>query len=105
SNASDSQNMFDAVRNAANVSRIMDVDYKHWISAYEALTMATINGAKLTGLEGKAGRIAEGYLADLVFLDLGSTNYIPLNNPAYQIVNCEDSSAVSDVMIGGKVIL
>jgi guanine deaminase len=105
SNAADSQNMFDAVRMAANVSRITDTDYKRWLSAYDTLTMATINGAKLAGLEGKAGRIAEGYLADLVFLNLASTNYIPLNNPAYQIVNCEDSSAVCDVMIGGRIVL
>jgi 5-methylthioadenosine/S-adenosylhomocysteine deaminase len=105
SNASDHQNMFDALRSAANVSRILDADYRRWISAQESLTMGTIGGARLLGFEGRLGRIAPGYLADIVFLDLGSINFIPLNNPVHQIVNCEDSTSVDSVMIDGKLVL
>ncbi len=105
SNASDHQNMFDALRFAANVSRVMDADYRRWISAQESLAMGTIGSANVLGFDGRLGRIAPGYLADIVFLDLGNINYIPLNNPVHQIVNCEDSTSVDSVMIDGRLVL
>ena len=105
SNASDHQNMFESLRMAANVSRLADADYERWISAAEALGMATEGSARLLGFDGLLGRIAPGRLADILFLDLHSPNYLPLNNPLHQVVNCEDGSAVHSVMIGGRLVL
>ncbi len=51
------------------------------------------------------GRIAPGYKADLVFLDLSHVNLVPLNDAAQQLVNTEDGAAVRDVMIGGRFVL
>jgi guanine deaminase len=51
------------------------------------------------------GKIAPGYKADLVFLDLDNVNLVPLNNAAQQLVNGEDGTAVRDVMIGGRYVL
>ena len=62
-------------------------------------------GTTALGLEGVIGRIARGYKADIVFLDLSNINFVPLNDVANQVVNCEDSSAVESVMIGGRMIL
>jgi len=39
------------------------------------------------------------------FLDLGNVNFVPLNDAADQVVNCEDSSVVDSVMIGGRMVL
>ena len=105
SNASDNQNMFEAIRLAANVSRVMDADHARWISAPEALAIGTLGGARLLGYEGRLGRIERGYLADIVFLDLGSVNYVPLNDPVRQLVNCEDATAVDTVMIDGRIVV
>ena len=105
SNSSDNQNMFEATRCAANVSRIVDADPARWISTQEALSLATAGGARLIGRDSDLGQIKAGFLADLVFLDLGHVNYIPLNDPINQIVNCEDSSAVETVMIAGKLVV
>ncbi len=105
SNASDHQNMFDALRLAANVSRIADMDMTRWISAQEALMMGTQGSAKLIGRDHELGQIKPGFLADIVFLDLGNVNYIPLNNPVHQIIHCEDSTAVDTVMINGRIVL
>ena len=104
-NASDHQNMFSALRAAANVSRVVERDYQRWLSAREAFDMATEGGARVLGFGGLLGRIAPGRLADIVFLDLHSVNYLPLNNPLHQVVNCEDSSAVDSVMVGGRMRL
>jgi guanine deaminase len=97
--------MFDALRFAANVSRVMDFDHKNWVAAVDALRMGTLSGARLLGFEGRLGRIAPGFLADIVFLDLSNVNYVPLTNPIHQLIHCEDSSAVNSVMIGGKMVV
>jgi guanine deaminase len=102
---SDNQNIFAAMRAAAYVSRIVEPDPDRWVGSWEVLRAATIGGAQVLGMDKTIGRVAPGYRADLVFLDMRSVNFVPLNNPAYQIVHCEDSSAVDSVMIGGRMVL
>jgi guanine deaminase len=103
--SSDNQNMFEALRLTSYVSRATSPDPAEWISAPEALRMATVGGAEVLGFADRIGRIAPGSYADLVFLDLASVNFVPLNDPVRQLVQCEDSSAVSSVMIGGRFVL
>ncbi|WP_135505868.1 amidohydrolase family protein [Roseovarius aestuariivivens] len=105
SGSSDNQNMFEALRLAAFVSRTQRAQPEEWLGTWEVLDMATQGGARVLGLEDRIGRIAPDYKADLVFLDLTHVNYVPLNDAANQIVNCEDSSAVDSVMIGGRMVL
>ena len=102
--SSDHQNMFEAMRMAAYVSRAFARTPDHWISTTEALTMATQGSAAVLGME-KIGRLAPGYKADIVFLDLDHINFVPLNNAVNQLVNTEDGSAVREVMIGGQFAL
>lgn len=66
--------------------------------------MATENGAQALGLEG-VGRLAEGYHADLVMLDLGHVNWLPTNDVISQLVQSEDGTAVHSVMVAGKWIV
>lgn len=103
--SSDNQNMFEAMRTASYVSRIVGADPEDWLGTWDVLKSATSGGAKVLGMADQIGRIAPGYKADLIFLDLDNINFIPLNNAANQIVNCEDSSAVDSVMIGGRMVL
>jgi 5-methylthioadenosine/S-adenosylhomocysteine deaminase len=105
SSSSDNQNIFEAARLAAFVSRVFDRPPQDWIGAAEALTMATEGSAAVLGMADLIGRIAPGYKADLVFLDLDHINFVPLNNAVNQLVNGEDGGAVRDVMIGGRFVL
>jgi 5-methylthioadenosine/S-adenosylhomocysteine deaminase len=105
SSSSDNQNMFEAMRLAAFVSRVFDRDPEQWIGAAEALLMATEGSAAVLGMPDMIGKIAVGYKADLVFLDLDHVNLVPLNNAVNQLVNAEDGGAVRDVMIGGRFVL
>ncbi|MEK6708988.1 MAG: amidohydrolase [Nitrospinota bacterium] len=103
--SSDNQNMFEAMRMASFVSRIVTPEPGEWLGAWEVLALATCGSARVLGMEGAIGRIAAGYKADIAFLDLRNVNFVPLNDVANQIVNCEDGSAVDSVMIGGRMVL
>jgi 5-methylthioadenosine/S-adenosylhomocysteine deaminase len=103
--SADNQNMFEATRLAAFVSRVFDRAPEDWIGAIEALRLATEGSAAVLGMADLIGRIAPGYKADLVFLDLDHVNFVPLNDAVQQLVNGEDGTAVRDVMIGGDYVL
>jgi 5-methylthioadenosine/S-adenosylhomocysteine deaminase len=104
-NSSDQLNMFEAVRLAAFISRIQTADFQRWLGADEVLHMATLGSARAMGLDGKIGKIAPGYNADIVFLDLDHINYIPCHDMVGQIVFTENGGAVDSVMIAGIMVL
>jgi 5-methylthioadenosine/S-adenosylhomocysteine deaminase len=103
--SSDNQNMFEAMRYAAFVSRVRGLPPQEWVSSGEALHMATQGSARVLGMQDFIGRIAKGYKADLVLLDLDSVNFIPLNDATNQLVLTEDGTAVDKVLIGGKLVV
>src|SRR5258705_9096516 len=97
--SSDNLNVFEAMRLPAYLSRVHDHPPERWVTAREALYAATEGGAKALGFE-KVGRIEKGWKADLVLLDLGAFQYVPLNDLASQIVFGEDGTGVESVMAG-----
>jgi len=103
-NCSDNQNMYEAMRAALYMSHVRGPDVDQWLSTSEILRAATEGGAKALGFE-KIGKVAPGYKADIVFLDLGSVNWIPCNDPVNQIVQTEDGTGVRHVMVGGKIVV
>ena len=56
------------------------------------------------GFGDRIGRLAPGYKADIVMLDLDHPNWLPLNDPVNQLVHTEDGTAVVSVIIGGRLI-
>jgi guanine deaminase len=103
--SSDTQNMFECARLAAYLSRVRTPDYTRWITVEEALSLATEGSAGVLGMAGRLGRLAPGYRADVVFLDLANVNYVPLSDPTLQVVNGESGLAVDSVMIDGRMVL
>jgi len=102
---SDNQNMYEAMRLASFVSKVQGPDWQRWLSTREAALAATEGSAKALGFGDKIGRIAPGWKADLVFLDLDHPNWLPLNDPVNQLVHAEDGTAVHSVMIGGRMVV
>jgi 5-methylthioadenosine/S-adenosylhomocysteine deaminase len=104
-NCADNQNMYEAMRLASFVSKVQGPDWWRWLSTREAAMAATEGGARALGFAGKIGRIAPGYKADIVMLDLDHPNWLPFNDPVNQLVHCEDGTAVASVMIGGRLVV
>jgi len=104
SNTSDGQNMLEAQRLAALLSRVADVDPNRWQSVEEVFRAATEGSAAILGFD-RIGRLEPGYRADIVFLDVGHINYVPLRNPLRQLVLAENGAAIDSVMINGCFVL
>jgi guanine deaminase len=105
-NTSDTQNLFEAMRLAAGLSRVVDADEDRWVSGSEVLRMATTGSARALGLGGPPiGRLAPGYAADLVLLDLSQPVYVPLRDTTRQLVHGENGSAVDRVLVGGRLVV
>ena len=104
-NTSDTQNLFEAARLAAYLSRIVGADPERWVTAEEALRMATEHSAQALGFSAQIGRIAPGCQADLVLLDLAQPIYVPLRDALRQLVYGENGAAVDRVLVGGRVVV
>jgi 5-methylthioadenosine/S-adenosylhomocysteine deaminase len=105
SNCSDNQNMYGAMRLASLASKARGPDWRRWLTTREAALAATEGSAKALGFGRWIGRIAPGYKADIVMLDLDHPNWLPFNDPVNQLVHTEDGTAVASVMIGGRMIV
>jgi 5-methylthioadenosine/S-adenosylhomocysteine deaminase len=75
------------------------------LPAYEALRMATINGAKAFGLEDEIGSLEPGKSADLVAVDLGDPHTQPVYNPVSQLVYAAGREQVRHVWIAGRQVI
>ncbi len=73
------------------------------ISAQEALDMATINGAKILGIN--SGSIEEGKDADLVLLDKTHFSLLPSQNLISNIVFSCSREAISDLIVNGEFVM
>ena len=104
-NCSDNLNMYESMRLASFVSKAQRPDVERWVTTDEVALAATEGSARALGFDGLIGRLAPGYKADIVFLDLGHVNWIPLNDPTNQLVHTEDGGAVTHVMIGGRMVV
>ena len=103
-NCSDNLNMYESMRMAARVSHVRTPEISEWISAQEIFYAATEGGARAAGMS-DIGRIAVGFKADLVMIDLSHINWIPTNDVLVLLVQSEDGNAVHSVMIDGKWVV
>ena len=98
-------NMLTSLGSAAALSKIRGDDYSRWVSAKEALTIATEGGARAFGFGDSLGQIAVGARADLVAYRLDAPAFVPLNDPVRQLVYAERGQGVDFVMVDGKPVL
>jgi cytosine/adenosine deaminase-related metal-dependent hydrolase len=73
------------------------------LTARQMLEMATINGARVAGLEARTGSLTPGKKADVVMIDGGALNLAPVIDPVAAVTLCADVSNVDTVIIDGQV--
>ena len=75
------------------------------LPAFQALQMATINGAIALGIADETGSLSIGKSADITAIKMDNIGTEPVYNPVSQIVYASQSRDVSDVWIAGKQVL
>jgi len=73
------------------------------LPAAEALDAATINGARMYGLD--SGRIARGLLADCILVDLDHLRMVPGHNLVSNLVYSANSACVDTTICNGRVLM
>ncbi len=96
--------MHEAMRLAAMLNRTTTRDRRQWITAAQALDMATRGGA-LAVQRTDIGRIEAGCRADIVLYDLATPAWTPLNDPVRQMVFAETGASVDTVIVDGELVV
>ena len=97
-------NLFGEMQSAALLAKLHDGDAAA-LPAFEALALATINGARALGLEDRIGSLETGKLADLIAVDLSQPETQPLYHPLSQLVYACNGSQVTHSWIGGVPVM
>jgi len=71
----------------------------------QALHMAGPDSAAVVGLSDKIGRLAPGYLADIILLDIQGAHHQPLHSLTASLVYNTRASDVQTVVVNGQIIM
>jgi len=101
--SNNNHDMFEEIKTAALLQKYLTGD-PSVLPAYEAIKMATVNGAIGQGRENETGRIAPGFNADLIMLNLDTPHLFPLNDPCAAVAYAARGSDVCMTMVQGRVL-
>ncbi|MBJ8339456.1 amidohydrolase family protein [Antrihabitans sp. YC3-6] len=104
--AGDMFNVMRAALLAQNVGISIAPDTYESLPAFtpaDLLAMATIEGARASGLDDKTGSITVGKDADLIVLRLDDANLLPANDIAASIVGAGHPGNIDTVLVAGQV--
>ena len=101
--SNNNHDMFEEIRTAALLQKNHSGD-PSVLPAYEAIKMATVNGAIGQGRENETGRIAISYDADLIMLNLDAPHLFPLNDPCAAVAYAARGSDVCLTMVQGRIL-
>lgn len=100
--SNDLLDFFEEMRAALFLQRAVREDASA-LAAADVFRMATDGGAQAAGIQ--AGRIEEGYLADLVVVQLEAPHAAPAGDVLSALVYCGKSQDVRAVVIDGRVVM
>ncbi|MCL2381495.1 MAG: amidohydrolase [Treponema sp.] len=101
--SNNNHDMFEEIKTAALLQKYISGDPAA-LSAYEAIKMATVNGAAGQGRENETGRIQPGYDADIIMLNLDAPHLFPLYDPCAAVAYAARGSDVCMTMVQGRVL-
>lgn len=102
--SNNNQNMIHTLKMAALLHKVHTRDATT-ITAEKVLEMATIDGARVLGLEDSVGSIEVGKKADLVITNLRNVFASPVHNPVSSVVYSALGNEPETVLIDGRVVM
>jgi 5-methylthioadenosine/S-adenosylhomocysteine deaminase len=101
--SNNNHDLFEEIKTAALLQKYLTKDPTA-LPAYEAIKLATVNGAIGQGRENETGKIAVGYDADLIMLNLDAPHLFPLNDPCSAAAYSASGSDVCLTMVQGRIL-
>ncbi len=96
--------MFSEMKTASLLQKGVNAD-PLLLPAKQVFEMATINGAKILGIDHITGSLEEGKKADIVIVDAESVHMTPMYDPYSHIVYSAKGSDVETVIVNGKILM
>jgi 5-methylthioadenosine/S-adenosylhomocysteine deaminase len=96
--------MWDEMRSASMLGKLTAGD-PAVMPAYEVLRMATVEGARAIGMEGRLGVVAEGALADIVMVDIEKPHWYPRNDLLGAVIYSAKAGDVDTVFVNGRKVV
>jgi len=102
-----SNNNLDMIEEMASAARLQKVTRKDpkALTALDVLHMATIEGAKVLGLDKKIGSLEVGKRADVILIDLSGVRTQPVYSVESAIVYAANGEDVVTTIVDGKVLM
>lgn len=110
SEMSASGDLFSEMRAALNMERTLGLEHLQSrprpvsITARDVLALATIDGARTVGLDGKVGSITPGKSADLILVPRDALNLAPMTDPLNSLVLGGHAGNVAAVIVEGRPV-
>ncbi|RKO68100.1 amidohydrolase [Desulfofundulus salinus] len=95
--------MMEEMRSAALLQKVATMDPTA-LAAFDALSMATANGARVLGLH-DVGLLKPGYKADIILINLDQPHFYPRHDLVAHLVYAARSADVETVIIDGRVVM
>ena len=96
--------MFEEIKSAAYLQKVTKKTATA-ISAYDVLKMATIDGAKVLGMDNEIGSLEVGKKADIIIIDLNKPHLCPVHDIYSTLAYSVYGSDVETVIIDGEIIM
>lgn len=96
-------NMFEEIETGALLQKLWYKDPTK-LPGEVVLEMATVNGGRALGFS-NLGRIKEGFLADIILIDINSINLLPIHHIYSNLVFSANGSEVETVIVNGEVVI
>ncbi len=96
--------MFEEIKSAAYLQKV-SYERASAFSAENVLKMATINGAKVLGLENEIGSLEVGKKADIIIIDLNKPHLCPVYDLYSTLAYSANGADVESVIIDGRLVM
>ena len=96
--------LFEEMRSASLLAKLITGDPQA-LDARTVLRMATIDGARVLGMEDRIGSLEPGKLADLIVINLNRPHLTPLYDPISHLAYAARGTDVRHVMVNGRWVV
>ncbi len=101
--SNNSHDLFEEIKLAALLAKGTSLDPTK-LPAYEAIKLATVNGARAQGRDGQTGQVKKGLQADLILIGTHKPSMQPYYSEASAVAYAARGSDVRLTMIKGKIL-